>query len=181
MKSDVQMEYAALDAAVLIHIFRRLHGHPQYAGNIKEEQTKVEWKSHIVSSKSSQPDSHPSLSWTLLWWFNLHFIFRTFTGVTHGKHESAYKSIKLKGVNEFEMAPSLPLPKFYCRSTSKKMRQNIFSSLTFQGYSITVSFPLFFLIILDVVYPFYSQEVKASPHVDICLHVNRHSTDLINS
>ncbi|RWR94255.1 3'-5' exonuclease domain-containing protein [Cinnamomum micranthum f. kanehirae] len=47
--SQNQMEYAALDAAVLIHIFHHLHGHPQYAGNIKEEQTKVGWKSHIVS------------------------------------------------------------------------------------------------------------------------------------
>ncbi|XXG84379.1 hypothetical protein AAC387_Pa10g1906 [Persea americana] len=47
--SQNQMEYAALDAAVLIHIFHHLHGHPQYAGNIKDEQTKVGWKSHIVS------------------------------------------------------------------------------------------------------------------------------------
>lgn len=43
----MQIEYAALDAAVLVHIFHHVRGQPQ--SGAKEEQCKVEWKSHIVS------------------------------------------------------------------------------------------------------------------------------------
>ncbi|BBH06499.1 Polynucleotidyl transferase, ribonuclease H-like superfamily protein [Prunus dulcis] len=42
-----QLEYAALDAAVLIHIFRHVHGHSQTAEG--EGHRKLEWKSCIVS------------------------------------------------------------------------------------------------------------------------------------
>ncbi|KAJ0979883.1 hypothetical protein J5N97_015357 [Dioscorea zingiberensis] len=45
--SQNQLEYAALDAAVLLHIFYHVRGKPQ-ATHSKEE-FKVEWKSHIVS------------------------------------------------------------------------------------------------------------------------------------
>ncbi|XP_048424288.1 uncharacterized protein LOC103962292 isoform X1 [Pyrus x bretschneideri] len=54
-----QLEYAALDAAVLIHIFRHVHNHSQAA-----EGGKLEWKSCIVShmdnkkaKKGSRKDS----------------------------------------------------------------------------------------------------------------------------
>ncbi|XP_077240823.1 polynucleotidyl transferase, ribonuclease H-like superfamily protein isoform X2 [Tasmannia lanceolata] len=46
--SKNQIDYAALDAAVLVHIFLHVRGQPQFSG-IKEEQGKIEWKSHIVS------------------------------------------------------------------------------------------------------------------------------------
>uniref|UniRef100_A0A452YXA3 Uncharacterized protein n=3 Tax=Aegilops tauschii TaxID=37682 RepID=A0A452YXA3_AEGTS len=41
-----QKEYAALDAAVLVHIFHHVRGQPQFGVN---EGRQVEWKSHIVS------------------------------------------------------------------------------------------------------------------------------------
>ncbi|KAL1219142.1 3'-5' exonuclease [Cardamine amara subsp. amara] len=40
-----QLEYAALDAAVLIHIFRHVRDHPQHDSSLET----VQWKSHIVS------------------------------------------------------------------------------------------------------------------------------------
>ena len=44
----MQLEYAALDAVVLIHIFRHVGSHSQPAtGN--EGHEKIEWKSYIVS------------------------------------------------------------------------------------------------------------------------------------
>ncbi|XP_059440089.1 uncharacterized protein LOC132172583 isoform X3 [Corylus avellana] len=43
-----QLEYAALDAAVLVHIFHHVRGHSQPA-TVTEGQDKIEWKSHIVS------------------------------------------------------------------------------------------------------------------------------------
>lgn len=46
----MQIEYAALDAAVLVHIFHHVRGQAQ--SGAKEEQCKVEWKSHIVSETS---------------------------------------------------------------------------------------------------------------------------------
>eukprot|EP00262_Sarcandra_glabra_P005634 TRINITY_DN17375_c0_g1_i1.p1 TRINITY_DN17375_c0_g1~~TRINITY_DN17375_c0_g1_i1.p1 ORF type:complete len:290 (-),score=39.82 TRINITY_DN17375_c0_g1_i1:190-984(-) len=46
--SQNQIEYAALDAAVLIHIFSHVRNQPQSA-DINDEQAKIEWKSHIVS------------------------------------------------------------------------------------------------------------------------------------
>ncbi|XP_077218934.1 uncharacterized protein LOC143853094 isoform X2 [Tasmannia lanceolata] len=46
--SQNQIEYAALDAVVLIHIFHRVCGQPQFS-SIEEDQDKIEWKSHIVS------------------------------------------------------------------------------------------------------------------------------------
>ncbi|CAL9093992.1 unnamed protein product [Musa textilis] len=49
--SQNQKEYAALDAAVLVHIFHHVHGQPHSGG--KDEQYQVEWKSHIVSWMSN--------------------------------------------------------------------------------------------------------------------------------
>lgn len=43
----MQLEYAALDAAVLVHIFGHVRGHSQPADG--EGQGKLEWKSCIVS------------------------------------------------------------------------------------------------------------------------------------
>ncbi|KAG8649627.1 hypothetical protein MANES_08G112700v8 [Manihot esculenta] len=43
-----QLEYAALDAAVLVHIFHHIHNHPQPA-SVPEGHDKIEWKSYIVS------------------------------------------------------------------------------------------------------------------------------------
>ncbi|XP_023643052.1 uncharacterized protein LOC17894592 [Capsella rubella] len=40
-----QLEYAALDAAVLIHIFRHVRDHPPHESSLET----VQWKSHIVS------------------------------------------------------------------------------------------------------------------------------------
>ncbi|VVB00487.1 unnamed protein product [Arabis nemorensis] len=40
-----QLEYAALDAAVLIHIFRHVRDHPPHDSSLET----VQWKSHIVS------------------------------------------------------------------------------------------------------------------------------------
>ncbi|ONK63283.1 uncharacterized protein A4U43_C07F13370 [Asparagus officinalis] len=45
--SQNQMEYAALDAAVLVHIFRHVRSPPNSPARV--EQSKGEWKSHIVS------------------------------------------------------------------------------------------------------------------------------------
>ena len=39
----MQLEYAALDAAVLVHIFSK-------GSNSQEDQAKNEWKSYIVSA-----------------------------------------------------------------------------------------------------------------------------------
>lgn len=44
---NVQLEYAALDAAVLIHIFLHVRGQSQPTG-VPNEHTQMEWKSHIV-------------------------------------------------------------------------------------------------------------------------------------
>ncbi|GMP40019.1 hypothetical protein CsSME_00010636 [Camellia sinensis var. sinensis] len=44
-----QLEYAALDAAVLIHIFRHVRSTSQIA-SVPEGPAKIEWKSHIVST-----------------------------------------------------------------------------------------------------------------------------------
>ncbi|CAK7340575.1 unnamed protein product [Dovyalis caffra] len=46
--SQNQLEYAALDAAVLIHIFRHVRNHSQSAG-LPEAHDNIEWKSRIVS------------------------------------------------------------------------------------------------------------------------------------
>ncbi|GLT37960.1 hypothetical protein SLA2020_122390 [Shorea laevis] len=46
--SKNQLEYAALDAVALIHIFRRVDNHSQSA-DVSDVHDKVEWKSHIVS------------------------------------------------------------------------------------------------------------------------------------
>lgn len=43
----MQLEYAALDAAVLIHIFRHVRGYTQPTGD-QDGHSKIEWKSHIV-------------------------------------------------------------------------------------------------------------------------------------
>uniref|UniRef100_A0A2P2QDE1 3'-5' exonuclease domain-containing protein n=1 Tax=Rhizophora mucronata TaxID=61149 RepID=A0A2P2QDE1_RHIMU len=48
-----QLEYAALDAAVLIHIFRHVSSHSQLAG-VSEGHEKIEWKSHIVPHLQNQ-------------------------------------------------------------------------------------------------------------------------------
>lgn len=47
--SHYQLEYAALDAAVLLHIFRHVRSHTQPA----DGQTRMEWKSYIVSHMDS--------------------------------------------------------------------------------------------------------------------------------
>jgi hypothetical protein len=47
----VQLEYAALDAAVLVHIFHHIRGHSQPA-TAPEGHDKIEWKSYIVSTAS---------------------------------------------------------------------------------------------------------------------------------
>lgn len=46
--SVYQLEYAALDAAVLLHIFRHVRDHVQPAA-VANEHSKIEWKSYIVS------------------------------------------------------------------------------------------------------------------------------------
>ncbi|PHT62448.1 hypothetical protein T459_33665 [Capsicum annuum] len=46
--TQLQLEYAALDAAVLIHIFRHVRGYTESAGD-QDKRSKIEWKSHIVS------------------------------------------------------------------------------------------------------------------------------------
>ncbi|KAK6915646.1 3'-5' exonuclease domain, partial [Dillenia turbinata] len=46
--SNNQLEYAALDAVVLIHIFSHVRSESQPA-NISEENAKIEWKSYIIS------------------------------------------------------------------------------------------------------------------------------------
>ncbi|XP_057963340.1 uncharacterized protein LOC131154532 [Malania oleifera] len=51
--SQNQLEYAALDAAVLVHIFRHVRGHSQPA-SLSEGHAKIEWKSHIVSRMDNQ-------------------------------------------------------------------------------------------------------------------------------
>uniref|UniRef100_M0ZSS7 3-5 exonuclease n=1 Tax=Solanum tuberosum TaxID=4113 RepID=M0ZSS7_SOLTU len=44
----MQLEYAALDAAVLVHIFRHVRGYTQPTGD-EDGHSKIEWKSHIAS------------------------------------------------------------------------------------------------------------------------------------
>ncbi|KAH7835353.1 hypothetical protein Vadar_025392 [Vaccinium darrowii] len=46
--SQNQLEYAAMDAAVLIHIFRHVRSYSQ-PDTVAEGHTNMEWKSHIVS------------------------------------------------------------------------------------------------------------------------------------
>ncbi|KAL6514804.1 hypothetical protein OROGR_020383 [Orobanche gracilis] len=46
--SHYQLEYAALDAAVLVYIFRHVGNHSQPVG-ASDGHAKIEWKSHIVS------------------------------------------------------------------------------------------------------------------------------------
>lgn len=45
----VQLEYAALDAVVLIHIFRHVGNHSPPT-NLPEGHDKIEWKSYLVST-----------------------------------------------------------------------------------------------------------------------------------
>uniref|UniRef100_M0ZSS6 3-5 exonuclease n=1 Tax=Solanum tuberosum TaxID=4113 RepID=M0ZSS6_SOLTU len=45
--TQFQLEYAALDAAVLVHIFRHVRGYTQPTGD-EDGHSKIEWKSHIV-------------------------------------------------------------------------------------------------------------------------------------
>ncbi|XP_038714817.1 uncharacterized protein LOC120008533 [Tripterygium wilfordii] len=54
--SQNQLEYAALDAAVLVHIFAhvRNHSHPS---NVPEGHEKIEWKSHIVCQRDKPKKS----------------------------------------------------------------------------------------------------------------------------
>ncbi|KAJ8572815.1 hypothetical protein K7X08_009326 [Anisodus acutangulus] len=46
--TQFQLEYAALDATVLIHIFRHVRGYTEPPGD-RAGHSKIEWKSHIVS------------------------------------------------------------------------------------------------------------------------------------
>ncbi|GAV66365.1 DNA_pol_A_exo1 domain-containing protein [Cephalotus follicularis] len=56
-----QLEYAALDAAVLIHIFRHV-GNCQPA-SVSEGQEKIEWKSYLVSHLDPKKSKKESKSW----------------------------------------------------------------------------------------------------------------------
>ncbi|KAG8363874.1 hypothetical protein BUALT_Bualt19G0067900 [Buddleja alternifolia] len=53
--SHYQLEYAALDAAVLLHIFRHVGSHSQPA----DGNSKIEWKSHIISHMDSTAQKMP--------------------------------------------------------------------------------------------------------------------------
>lgn len=46
----IQLEYAALDAIVLIHIFRHVRNHSKTAD--ADGRERIEWKSYIVSEDS---------------------------------------------------------------------------------------------------------------------------------
>lgn len=56
LNAYVQLEYAALDAAVLIHIFWHVRNQSQIqssdVSNEHNNNTQMEWKSHIVSTKT---------------------------------------------------------------------------------------------------------------------------------
>lgn len=58
--SKNQLEYAALDAAVLIHIFSHVRSHSQPT-NITGEPTKIEWKSYLISHMDKQRKSKKEL------------------------------------------------------------------------------------------------------------------------
>ncbi|GAB2287289.1 hypothetical protein Dimus_021669 [Dionaea muscipula] len=47
--SKNQLEYAALDAVVLIHIFRHVRGGNSHPLDVQDNNVKMEWKSHIIS------------------------------------------------------------------------------------------------------------------------------------
>ncbi|KAK1293895.1 hypothetical protein QJS10_CPA16g01615 [Acorus calamus] len=58
--SQNQIEYAALDAAVLVHIFYHIRFQPHPA-DFKDERAKIGWKSHIISwadSTKARQDTH---------------------------------------------------------------------------------------------------------------------------
>lgn len=62
-----QLEYAALDAVVLIHIFRHVNSHSQ-SPDVSDGHEKVEWKSHIVShmensAKKSKKEPKTKKNW----------------------------------------------------------------------------------------------------------------------
>lgn len=59
----VQLEYAAIDAAVLVHIFRHVRNHSQTA-----EGEKPEWKSCIVSTDTKTFPMNCHRAWTFLHW-----------------------------------------------------------------------------------------------------------------
>lgn len=182
------MEYAALDAAVLIHIFHHLHGHPQYAGNIKDEQTKVGWKSHIVSTKTTIP----ILMLSLICCDDL-----TSTFFSKYLQVSRMGNTKvLAKASSWSVFMGWWLHQNYCKlmcfsPSSLVLRVSVLSFLAkMHGWNVLVGMNLkrsnkkdicwFSPKSLDVVDPRYSPWVKAS-HVNICFHVNRQSTDLINS
>ncbi|XP_010674126.1 uncharacterized protein LOC104890363 isoform X2 [Beta vulgaris subsp. vulgaris] len=55
--SQQQLDYAALDAVVLVHLFHHIGSHSQ-AVDVQDNNAKMEWKSHIVSASTK---SNPSL------------------------------------------------------------------------------------------------------------------------
>ncbi|KMT13667.1 hypothetical protein BVRB_4g080510 isoform A [Beta vulgaris subsp. vulgaris] len=55
--SQQQLDYAALDAVVLVHLFHHIGSHSQVV-DVQDNNAKMEWKSHIVSASTK---SNPSL------------------------------------------------------------------------------------------------------------------------
>ncbi|XP_010528921.1 PREDICTED: uncharacterized protein LOC104805911 isoform X2 [Tarenaya hassleriana] len=58
--SQNQLEYAALDAVVLVHIFSHVGDHPQPVSS-SEARKKIQWKSHIVSRMDNPKNSKKEL------------------------------------------------------------------------------------------------------------------------
>ncbi|XP_021836762.2 uncharacterized protein [Spinacia oleracea] len=54
--SQQQLEYAALDAVVLVHLFHHI-GNQSQAVDVQEKNVKMEWKSHIVSASTKSNES----------------------------------------------------------------------------------------------------------------------------
>lgn len=82
----MQLEYAALDAAVLVHIFRHVGKQPQPSG-APDGHAKIEWKSYIVQSLSLplSLSSTPSL---------IHLLARKrcmFSACANSDHTSIFK------------------------------------------------------------------------------------------
>ncbi|XP_021772775.1 uncharacterized protein LOC110736781 isoform X1 [Chenopodium quinoa] len=54
--SQQQLEYAALDAVVLVHLFHHIRSHSQPI-DVQDKNVKIEWKSHIVSASTKSNES----------------------------------------------------------------------------------------------------------------------------
>lgn len=62
---NLQLEYAALDAVVLVHLFHHIGSHSQPTDAL-DGSAKMEWKSHIVSAQP-KPNGSPFKALTGLW------------------------------------------------------------------------------------------------------------------